>query len=89
MQMKVSKETHPKKIAGAIFNALQENPQIELICIGAASLNNCMKALIVAKGYFAERHEKIQLDPFFTDTTVPDKGEIVAISIIVRKTKRP
>ncbi|MFT9488320.1 MAG: stage V sporulation protein S [Tepidibacillus sp.] len=83
--MKISKNTHPKKIAGAVYNALQAEDEISCIAIGHAANGNLTKAFIIAKGYFLQHGQKVIFDPNFTETEVPDKGEVVAFRWIVKR----
>jgi len=83
--MHVSKNTVPKQLAGAIFNALQEHDEVKLVVIGNGALGAAVKGLIVAKGFFSQRGQELVMDPHFDKAQVPDKGEVVAISIIVQR----
>lgn len=85
MEMKVSTKTHPKRLGKAIFNAINESGSTDLICIGGGAVNVANKAMIFAKGLFAENGISVSLEPSFTETEVPDRGRIVAIRWKIQK----
>ncbi|MBL4952173.1 stage V sporulation protein S [Neobacillus sp. YIM B02564] len=85
MEMRVSAKTHPKSLGGAIFKAIKDHGEVTLISIGGGAVNACNKALIVASNHFKHAKLNVSFEPAFTETNVPDKGTIVAVSWIVKK----
>jgi len=55
-----------KKLSNAILQVLSKHDTAILRCVGAASLNNAIKAFIIAKGESHKKGESLLLDPSFT-----------------------
>ena len=51
--IKVSSKTSPKAAAGSIATVLSESGYAEVIAIGAASVNQAVKAIAICSGYVA------------------------------------
>jgi stage V sporulation protein SpoVS len=62
-----------KKLANAILQVFSKHGEAHLRCVGAASLNNAVKACIIAKGEAKKKNENILFD--FSFTTVQIQGE--------------
>jgi len=62
-----------KKLANAILQTYNKHDTAKLRCVGAASLNNAIKAFIIAKGEAQKGGDSLYLDPSFT--TVKFQGE--------------
>lgn len=73
---KGSKETdkdYVKKLSNAILQVFIKHQIAKLRCVGAASLNNAVKAFIIAKGEAQKAGDKLVIDPSFT--TVKFEGD--------------
>lgn len=70
---KESDKEYVKKLSNAILQVYSKHNSAKLRCVGAASLNNAIKAFIIAKGEAQKKGENFLLDPSFT--TVSFKGE--------------
>lgn len=55
-----------KKLANAILQVFAKHEEAKLRCVGAASLNNAIKACIIAKGEAQKKGDTLVLDPSFT-----------------------
>ena len=55
-----------KKLSNAIVQVYYKHKAVKLRCVGAASLNNAVKAFMIAKEEFKEREDVLYLDPSFT-----------------------
>ena len=76
--MRVSKNSIPNKVAGAIAGIIRSGEDVELKTIGAAALNQAVKSAIIA-GHFLETDGKeIVMCPSF-DVTMIDGAERTAI----------
>ncbi len=53
--LKVSKNSVPKKVAGAIASVLEKSKEVELHAIGAAAVNQAAKAIAIARGFVAPK----------------------------------
>jgi stage V sporulation protein S len=50
---KVAGKSHPGKVAGAIAAIIRQGKQVQARAIGAAAVNQAIKAVIVARRYLA------------------------------------
>ena len=57
--MKVSSNSIPSKVAGALTSLLREYSKVQIQVIGAASLNQAMKAIAISRGYVASSGKEI------------------------------
>ena len=71
--MKESTNSNPSKVAGAITSLLREHYQLQIQVIGAASLNQAMKAIAIARGYVAPSGQEIYCIPSFYDVTIDEQ----------------
>ena len=55
-----------KKLSNAINQVFYKHKSVRMRCVGAASLNNAVKAFIIAKGEAQKRGENFLLDISFT-----------------------
>ena len=62
-----------KKLSNAILQVFSKHNAVKLRCVGAASLNNAIKAFIIAKGEIKKTGDTLFIDPSFT--TVKFKGD--------------
>ena len=53
---KVSGETEPRKLAGAIAASARESKSQNVVAIGAPAVNQAIKAIIVARQYLREEN---------------------------------
>ena len=73
--MKVSSNSKPSKVAGALTSLLRECSKVRIQVIGAASLNQAMKAIAIARGYVASSGQEIYCIPSFYDLTID--GQVI------------
>jgi stage V sporulation protein S len=71
--LKVSAWSNPKAVAGAIAGVLRERGYVDVQVIGAAALNQAVKAIAISRSYTADEG----LDPICTPgfTTIDINGE--------------
>jgi stage V sporulation protein SpoVS len=55
-----------KKLSNAVLQVYYKHDSVKLRCVGAASLNNAIKASIIAKGEAQKRGDSLLIDPSFT-----------------------
>jgi len=55
-----------KKLSNAVLQVFYKHDVVKLRCVGAASLNNAIKAFIIAKGEAQKKGDSLLLDPSFT-----------------------
>lgn len=76
--LKVKSSSAVSSLAAAIANNVYENRPVTLRAIGAAAVNQTMKAIAVAQSYVGPRGMVLACRPGFT-TVQMDDGEISAM----------
>ncbi len=74
-KIRVSSSSVPSKVAGALSGLLRENKSVQIQVIGAASLNQAIKAIAIARGYLIPSGYDVCIVPAFFDIEID--GEIV------------
>ncbi|MDO9088023.1 MAG: stage V sporulation protein S [Anaerolineaceae bacterium] len=80
--IKVSSQSRTASVAGAIAGSVRANGRVEIQTIGAGSLNQAMKALVLARGYLKDDGFDVVYIPEFVDLDF-DGRLVTAIKIIV------
>jgi len=70
---KGSDKDYVKKLSNAILQVFSKHSTVKMRCVGAASLNNAIKAFIIAKGDAQKSGDDLVISPSFT--TVSFNGE--------------
>ncbi len=78
--LRVKNSSPPASLASAIAHSVYEGKQVILRCIGAASINQAVKGVAIARGYVAQRALDIACKPGFI--TVEVAGEEVTAIIL-------
>lgn len=81
---RVKSNTDIKKLGGAIFTNIKNADEISLSCLGAGSLNQAVKAVIIARGMATPVGIDMIIEPSFELTEVEDQ-EKTLIKLLVRK----
>ena len=84
--LKVTSNSKPNSVAGALANAFREKQSVEIQAIGAGSLNQAIKAIAIARGYVAPTGKDLICVPAFSDIVI-DGEERTAIKLIVETRK--
>lgn len=85
MFLKASKQTEPKKLAGAILGAVHKNGgSVDLQAIGAGAVNQAVKAIAIVDRIITGDGDsrKIKTIPGFVDLEIGDR-QITAIRFTV------
>jgi stage V sporulation protein S len=77
--LKVKSSSSATKLAAAIANNAYTNSDITLRAIGAAAVNQSMKAIAIANGYVGPRGIRLLTLPGFTTVSMSD-GDISALT---------
>lgn len=85
-KLKVSATTKPGAAAGAIAGILRKDKVLEIQAIGAAAVNQTVKAIAVARGFVAANGLDLTCRPAFVELTREEK-ETTAIKITVEATE--
>jgi stage V sporulation protein S len=83
--LKISTNSQPKSVAGAIAAVIRNNTQLEIQAIGAGSVNQAVKSIAIARGYVAPNGIDLVCIPAFSQTEV--NGELKT-SIVFTVCKR-
>lgn len=82
--LKVSANSQPKSVAGAIAAIARNNKRIEIETIGAAAVNQAVKSIAIARGYVAPNGIDLICNPAFSQIEV--EGEIkTSIKFIIER----
>lgn len=71
--IRVSSSSKPSKVAGALTSLLRSQQVVQIQVIGAAALNQAIKAIAIARGYVAPGGNEIYCVPSFYDLTIEDQ----------------
>jgi len=71
--IRIGSKTDPKQAAASLTAVLKENGMAEMRCIGAAAVNNAVKAIAITRGYIAPSGEDIACVPAFEVVTMKDR----------------
>lgn len=80
--IKVSSSSRTAAVAGAIAGVVRQHQRAEVQAIGAAAVNQAIKALILATGYLRLDGIQVHCIPEFTDVTIADQVR-TAIKLVV------
>lgn len=78
--LKVSSSSSAANLAAAIANNVYEGTEVTLRAIGAAAVNQSMKAIAIAQSYVGPRGMILSCRPGFTTVTMTD-GDISAMTL--------
>ena len=70
--LKVSANSKPNLVAGALVHMLKEMEIVKIQVIGAAALNQAIKAVAIARGYVAPSGSELYLIPSFFDVKLEE-----------------
>ena len=76
--LKVSANSQPKSVAGAIAAVLREKGAVEVQAVGAGAVNQSVKAVAIARGYVAPNGIDLVCIPAFAKIEI-DGEERTAI----------
>lgn len=80
--LKVSAQSNPKSVAGALAAVLRERGSAEVQAVGAGAVNQAIKAIAVARGFVAPNGIDLVTIPAFAEISI-DGEERTAIRFIV------
>lgn len=82
--LKISSNSNPNSIAGAIAGLIKEKKKVEMQAIGAGALNQAIKAIAIARGFVAPSGVNLVCIPAFADVEVEGE-ERTGIKLIVKE----
>jgi stage V sporulation protein S len=80
--LKVSAQSNPKSVAGALAAVLREKGTAEVQAVGAGAVNQAVKAIAIARGFVAPNGIDLISIPAFAEISI-DGEERTAIRFIV------
>jgi stage V sporulation protein S len=80
--LKVSSNSNPNSVAGALAGVIRESGVAEIQAIGAGALNQAVKSIAIARGYVAPGGYDLVCIPAFTDIDI-NATERTGIKLII------
>ncbi|BBB93224.1 MAG TPA: stage V sporulation protein S [Methylomusa anaerophila] len=80
--LKVSAQSNPKSVAGALAAVLREKGSAEVQAVGAGAVNQAIKAIAISRGFVAPNGIDLITIPAFAEIAI-DGEERTAIRFIV------
>jgi len=80
--LKVSAQSNPKSVAGALAAVLRERGSAEVQAVGAGAVNQAIKAIAIARGFVAPNGINLIAIPAFAEIVI-DSEQRTAIRFIV------
>ncbi len=80
--LKVSAQSNPKAVAGALTAVLRDRGAAEVQAVGAAAVNQAVKAIAITRGFIAPNGIDLISVPAFVEITI-DGEERTAIKFLV------
>ena len=84
--LRVSAKSKPNTVAGAIAGVIREEGEVEIQTVGAAALNQAVKAVAIARGFVIASGTDLVCVPSFSEIEI-DGNERTAIKLLVLKRK--
>jgi stage V sporulation protein S len=81
--LKVSADSKPKAVAGALAAVLREKGSVEVQAIGAGAVNQAVKAIAITRGFVAPNGIDLVAIPAFTKVIIEGE-ERTAIRFLVQ-----
>ncbi len=80
--LKVSGQSNPKAVAGALAAIVRDQGSVQVNAVGAAAVNQAVKAITIARGFVAPNGIDLVTVPAFSEIEI-DGEERTAIRFIV------
>jgi len=68
--LKVSSQSNPKSVAGALAGVLRASGTAEIVVVGAGALNQAVKAIAIARSYLAGGGSDLSCRPAFAEIRI-------------------
>ena len=85
--LKVSSQSNPNSVAGALAGVLREREAAELQAIGAGATNQAVKAIAIARSYLEASDFDIICIPEFIDVIIEGKDRTAMRLAVERRPK--
>lgn len=87
-KLKVSANSQPKSVAGALAVTLRKNSQAEVYAVGAGAVNQAVKAIAITRGFLAPNGIDLVAIPAFSEIELNGEKKTV-IKFVVQSRKYP
>ena len=87
IRLKVAAGSNPKSVAGSIVNNIREKKDVELVVMGAAAVNQAMKAIAIGREYIGPEGIDMLVRPSFTHLELDGEQKSAMIMTIVPQIK--
>jgi stage V sporulation protein S len=87
--LKVSAQSNPNSVAGALAGVLRERPVAELQAIGAGATNQAIKAIAIARTFVQTADMDLVCIPEFTDVEIDGKERTAMRLLVERRALHP
>ena len=67
---KTSAHSNPNSLAGALANVIKKGDNVEIQAVGAAAVNQSMKAIAIARGFLAPTGHDLTCSPAFSEIEI-------------------
>jgi len=84
--LRVSGNSRPNAVAGAVAGLLRSQGRVEVQAIGPAAVNQAVKALAIARGYLAGDQLDLTVQPAFVKLAA-EAEERTAMRFVVRSVR--
>jgi len=81
--LKVSANSQPKSVAGALAAVLRDNNYAEIQAVGAGAVNQAVKAIAITRGFVAPNGIDLVAVPAFAEVNI-DEEERTAIKFYIQ-----
>jgi stage V sporulation protein S len=71
--LRVSANSKPKAVAGALAAVVREKGTVELQAVGAGAVNQAVKAVAIARGFVAPNGVDLIVIPAFSEVYIEDE----------------
>src|SRR5438445_10277250 len=85
--LKVSADSKPKAVAGALAAVLREKGSVEMQAVGAGAVNQAVKAIAICRGFVAPNGVDLIAIPAFTNIEIEGEQR-TAIRFLVLSRRR-
>jgi len=82
--LKVSANSVPKSVAGAIAAVVRTNEPVGVVTIGAAAVNQAVKSIAIARGYVAPNGIDLVCVPAFEQIEIDGESK-TSIKFLIEK----
>lgn len=81
--LRVKNTSNPQSVASALAHAVYDSRKVTLRAIGAAAVNQAVKACAIASGFVAPRGISILIRPGFTTVEMKDGTPLSAMTFTI------